>query len=816
MQRAARAAAGLHSLGRWGELAEFYADLADAEWKGGRHRRSLRLLLAARAGAVRAGDDARTLSITSLLAMRHRLREGFGVAELWNRSQLASPLEESTARAHAVAWRELATLRDLDGEYQQGVAHCDRALAVCRAFRQCPGMVLVEVQSLLERSLAERLSGRLDLALATLAEARELAEASGPEVNDLTHGLIAVRQARLQVMTGDPEAGLAAYLRAEARFTGVSADNLMITRISRIACLAMLGRTGEALELADRLAEECESAGERSRLGQILLERAEIQYTVGDFVGAQATARRAGQVQEGDDTLEALRWRRHLARALLASGGDQGEAAAQLSAVLTAACRPDRRDLARTWQALHDALLVSDESVLPADVWFAAGRGALTGAELQRDLLSEPQARWGVHAEREEVYASAIRMHAAVAQHEAVAQVMELGRADVLNRILADGPREGTGPLTALPLLPPPADEELLDDLFALGSAVAEVLAGGGSEQAAEVLPLPGELPSADALDGLGDVVVLVQLGHSRQGWWSATAVRERGGRWTTTVRPVPERLDGWIGRLAAGEPLPPRGVGRAAWRALGEVLLPSPEVWQGTAERPRSVVICPDPRLWHVPYPALLRDDTALVDVAEVTLTPSLRTLCLVRDRAGRAPGPGGPAVSLLDGGLPGHAGERAALDAWPGAHRPLGDLAAVAGAPDAALLYVSGHGAAPGDSVLGPSGVTLDGLAVLPLPGLLMLVGCWSATAASRYGRDPLSLAVGGLLGGARTVVAGIGRIGEQAAARIGAEVLRYVAEGAPVRSAVRLASRALRDRHPELGPYDWAGLCVMGAGD
>jgi tetratricopeptide (TPR) repeat protein len=752
--------------------------------------------------------------------MWHRLRGGFLVAERWNHAQLTSVLDESTARVHAVAWRELATLRQLAGEYQQGLMYCDRALNVCRDFPDSQGMPVIHVQVLLERSLNERLSGRLDLAFTTLAEVRTLAEAHGDEINDLTHGLIAVRQARLHVMTGEPAAGLAAYRRAEVWFADVSVDNLMIARISQIECLGALGRTPEAVELADRLAAECERSGEDSRLGQVLLEQAEIQYSAGDFEGAAAAARRAARVYGGDDSLEALRWRRHLARSLLAADGDQREAAVHLSAVLATACHPDRHDLARTWQALHDVLLLADESVLPTAVWFAAGRGALVGAELQRDLLSDPEARWGVHAEREEAYAAAIRVHEAAGDHEAIVQIMELGRADVLNWVLSRGPRSWSEPLTELPLLPTAANPDLLQGLFDLGSAVASALRGEeGAEGRVGVLPLPGELPPSDGLDALGDVVVMTQLGHGRNGWWSATAVRERGGSWRTHVRSAPEAMDGWIARLAAGELVPRRGVSRAAWRALGEFLLPAPEIWQGGSDRPRSIVICPDPRLWQLPYSALLRGDVALVDVAEVTLAPSLRTMCLVHERARRgrpARSLRSPAVSLLDAALPGHTVEQVALDAWPGGHRPLDGLAGVANVPGAALLYVSGHGVAPGASVLGPSGIALDTLAALPLPDLLLLAGCWSATATSRYGRDPLSLAVGGLLGGAGTVVAGVGRIGEQAAARITAELLRRVAEGTPVRSALRLASLALRDRHPELGPYDWAGLCVMGTGD
>jgi hypothetical protein len=72
-----------------------------------------------------------------------------------------------------------------------------------------------------------------------------------------------------------------------------------------------------------------------------------------------------------------------------------------------------------------------------------------------------------------------------------------------------------------------------------------------------------------------------------------------------------------------------------------------------------------------------------------------------------------------------------------------------------------VSGRGAAPGTSQFWPTSVIPEGLAVETLPALL-LNGCWSGTAASRYGRDPLSLAVGSLHGGADTVIAGMGLTG------------------------------------------------------
>jgi hypothetical protein len=97
--------------------------------------------------------------------------------------------------------------------------------------------------------------------------------------------------------------------------------------------------------------------------------------------------------------------------------------------------------------------------------------------------------------------------------------------------------------------------------------------------------------------------------------------------------------------------------------------------------------------------------------------------------------------------------------------------------------------------------------------LPPVLVLNGCWSGTATSRFGRDPLSLAVGGLLGRADTVVAGVGEVGGHAAAHVGSALLALLKSGIPVRSALRQAQLAIRDASPELAPYDWAGLCLVG---
>ncbi|MGW0585115.1 CHAT domain-containing protein, partial [Streptomyces sp. NPDC002920] len=281
----------------------------------------------------------------------------------------------------------------------------------------------------------------------------------------------------------------------------------------------------------------------------------------------------------------------------------------------------------------------------------------------------------------------------------------------------------------------------------------------------------------------------------------------------------APAELDGLLDLLAAGEPLPEYGVSARTWEALGRFLLPHDTAWRGTVEHPVSLLLSPDLRLWQLPYGALRRDGTCLLDVAEVTLTPSLRTQSLLhRAHAGAGTAPDAaamPAVSVLDPRLKGHRDEAEALTGWPGSHVELGALDPAEDLTSAALLYLSGLGGAAGETSLGPLGITLDLLAALRLPRLLVLNGCWTGTAASRYGRDPLSLAVGGVLGRAQAVVAGIGHINSWSSAQVGAAVLGPIARGETPGSALRQAQRTLRDTYPELGPYDWAGMCMIGVG-
>ncbi|CAM3407459.1 CHAT domain-containing protein [Kibdelosporangium persicum] len=263
---------------------------------------------------------------------------------------------------------------------------------------------------------------------------------------------------------------------------------------------------------------------------------------------------------------------------------------------------------------------------------------------------------------------------------------------------------------------------------------------------------------------------------------------------------------------LSRGDELPQRGITRAKWDSLGAFLFPHEEIWSGTNESPRSVLVCPDPRLWQLPLGALTRDGVHLAGVAELVLTPSLRTAALVASRSRtRQSRPLGPTVSILDPRLPGHDVERQTLDMWAADHVEDSGLDMVS---QACMLYISGRGDAAGESAtLGHTAITLERLANLPLPPLVVLNGCWSGTAVSRYGTDPLSLAVGAMLGDADSVIAGTGAIGGIGSALVAQHLFPLLRSGIPVRSALRLAQLRVRDEHPELGPFEWAGLCMVG---
>jgi tetratricopeptide (TPR) repeat protein len=807
----------------WAELGRHYDTLAERAWKGAHRAEALRLLLAARAAAQRAGDSEAALDRTRFLAERYRLSAAFLAADAWNMEQLSTPSVPANAKYHVTAWRARAALCEPSGAYELAVGFSDRSLAVAEQFISAPGVAQARAQSLLQRATTERLRGHLETAYSFLHAARERAEAlRGKDASPNLRGQIALAQARMDISVGHFLSAHAMYQEAEDCFRGGGSNlNVRVVQVARIAALRSLGRLPEALALCRGLTEECEQLRLHRIHGQVLLEQAEVLEALGEGEEAAKALEQARPHYENKHTLEAARWNRHTGRRLIMSRGDMGRAAAHLTAALGIAIREESRDLTRTWYALHDLLRLEEGAELPQRLHLLVSRTAVACADLQRDQLTRPENRWALHEQREEVYAGALMVNAAVQRHEDVAHIVELGRSDVLDHLLKNRDEVARPPSPLSLPLPSRNDPERVDDIFRAARAVhAALVSDRVPPPGCRAPTLPGRLPSSSETDELADLVVLVQVGNGPYGWWSCVVSRARHGGWNSSRQIAPEKLERLMDLLTAGKPLPEYGVSNSTWEALARFLLPHDAIWRGTVDRPLSLLLSPDLRLWQLPYGALRRDGICLLDVAEVTLTPSLRTQNMLhRTRANAVTPPDATATraaSVLDSTLAGHSDELAALAEWPGFHDELTTLDPNEDLASAAFLYLSGLGEAAGTTTLGPLGITFDVLAALRLPRLLILNGCWTGTAASRFGQDPLSLAVGGVLGRAEVVVAGIGHINSWSSAQVGAAILSPISCGQTPRSALRQAQRTLRNTYPELGPYDWAGMCLIGLGD
>lgn len=795
-------ARALYNAGDLVGLANLCTSLSERAWTGHAPGLAIRLLIAERAIARELGDRHRETEAIRFLAARNRLSTRFRIAEAWNQRLLRTELDEDTAFAHATAWRELAAIREVAAAYQEGIRYCEAAVEICERHIRQPGVASAQVKALLQKSVLHRLSGNLETARTTLLTARRLADTA--EVEPLVRGLVSLREGGLDLVAGGAKEAMRSYRRAEQEFLGISENNRFIARVRQVTCLSRLDQAGDAVALAKQLATDYAADG--YRLGQVLIEMTEVQQTLADLTEVRSTLERARPLYERSSTLEALRWRLHLARSILDLGEPAEQAAVQLEQVLTTAADPARADLTRTMLALFQVLRLPEPALVRPTTRVLALRAALAAADAQRTSLLDSDLRSNLHAQRESIYAHAVLSFAERGDSEAVVRAIEVGRADLLNQLLIGTP--------VAPEVPRPTAADSLPAIFAAARRVAAELRGDSPDASpaeTDLLPIPGITIAADDLDRLADVLVTMQIwADPDEQWHVIGSTRYSGGKWQVDVRHATPAINRIIRRLltdtAAGDSI--RG---SEWEDLGRFLLADDGIWAGSVDDPKSVVICPDPRLWQLPYGAIRRGPTFLADVASVRLTPSLRTLLLLHNRQeARTDDPRGPGVSMLDDGLPGHNDELAALDKWPNGHQritDLGDLSA------ASLLYVSGFGEGPGAAGTLRADVTLGRLATASLPRLVILNGCWTGTAVSRYGTEPMSLAIGALRGGSDCVIAGTGQIGSVGSAMVASLCLGHIAAGVPVSNAVRQAQREVRHRHPELTPFEWAGLTTIG---
>lgn len=698
------------------------------------------------------------------LGMQLRLSGNFDAARSWVTALLSRWDIEPLFRARL--WRELAALHEVAGAYDDGLACIASSLSITDAAADDPAMRTAACQTHLQRSTLLRLSGRYEEARTAISDARA---AAGSVPSPHIAGLIALRTAGLDLVIGHLEQAARAYAEAAQLFEATSPSNRRYALVRQVTCLREAGDLDEATALGTRLLAEVHD--DPYRTAQVLLELAEVEIERANPVRLEDILRQADPLLTDGNSLEALRWRMLVARSVVLFRRDdthaEGIARANLAQVINIAASSGRRDITRALGACHTLALLCTDADVPLAI--EATRAAVVAAELQRSSLTASEDRWRLRKAREAVYAVAARLLDGHGRHADAATVLELGRADLIEEAVGGRrlPRTITSPTSFRP-------EELSARLVELSSHMLD-------DAPLEDRPFPTKLPTPRP----GERFLSVKLIGHGDSWTVIRAVASTEHGWSTDSVEAPSRVCALLNRT---RPLT-RGVSRRTWRELAHTLLPK-NLGAG------PLVISPDPRLWCIPWPALPIEGHHLVDLGPLALTPSLRTHQILRLRF-----PKSCTVMVdIDDNLRGSNLERDALEHW--ARRTGGQ---------SGLLYVAGHATSP-ETKVGITGLDFDALAASDLPELVVLNGCWTGVARPEDARDPFSLAVGALIGGAKCVIAGTGPIGSEASASVGALLLTHLANGHDPVSALRFAQIAVRNQHPEAGPMDWGGLVAV----
>lgn len=719
------------------------------------------------------------------VAMQHRLSRSPVAAHCWASTLLGRG--DVTPLYQARLWRELAALQEVAGSYEQGLASIERSLAVCALHPHDGLLQTAASQSHLQRSTLLRLSGRYAEARAAISDARE---AAGSSPSPQTLALLALRTAGLDLVIGHLDEAERGYEEAARLFKGVSPNNRRYALLRQVTCLRGQGQLGAAADLGTRLLDEV--TGDPYRTGQVLLELAEIEMERRHETALTRILERAAPLLSGGDSLESLRWRTLFARSAVVFDHTDPvrlqQARTALAEVLAIAGRPERRDVTRLLIALHTlAELCSIAGGEPSQLSLLATRSAVIAAELQRTAMTTAEDRWQMKRTREAVYALAALLHSQHGRHADVATVLELGKADLIEQALGNSALSLVA--ASLASTSPAGAQQTLSEAL---TSLTDALSGAGL-QATAMPPLPGSAPFSAGFDQYLSIGLINDEGV----WKAVRALGSRNGAWTSSTVTASPRGSALLTRLIQAPSPDVRGVSNQTWRELGDLLLPE-ELVDGASG---SLLVSPDPRLWCLPWPALPFQGAYLVDLGPLTLTPSLQSHSALHCRTPTAPPDPQTHPGHLDDTLCGSELEREALRQWNQSLEPR-----------PGLLYVTGHAASP-ESELGPAKLDFDSLSRGSLPEIVVLNGCWTGVTRPVYGRDPFSLGVGALIGGARYAIAGSGHIGSEASAHVGVDLLRRLSDGHDVASALRLAQVTVRENHPETGPMDWGGLVAVG---
>jgi hypothetical protein len=231
------------------------------------------------------------------------------------------------------------------------------------------------------------------------------------------------------------------------------------------------------------------------------------------------------------------------------------------------------------------------------------------------------------------------------------------------------------------------------------------------------------------------------------------------------------------------------------------------------------DLVIVPTGELWAVPFAALMIETVPLVELATITLAPSLAVAATASTRKVRRVR---KAVALLDSGLRGAALERDAL-ARHFQLTEVSDVRQLVGALEGKARYEVGVVSAHGDHVRGLAHALRIGDQRLFAAELLrhevplwwVMGACWSGGLDHEPGHEPIGLPTVALLRGARAVVAALHRVPDRATGRILAGLYSGLASGASAPAALRAAQRDyLSAERGSRRLVDWAPLVTIGA--
>lgn len=717
------------------------------------------------------------------VAMQYRLTPSPVVARYWVSVLLSR--QDVPLRYQVRLWRELAALYEIAGHYDRGLACTERSLNLCAEHPEDEATQAVAFQSHLQRSVLLRLSGRYTAARSAIADARRVA---GPSPSSNTLALIELRTAGLDLIIGHIDDATHEYARAAQLFEGFSLNNRRYALLRQVTCLRIQGRLNKAADLGYELLDEMTENSYRK--GQVLLELAEIEIARRNKTDLMQLIKRAAPLLSAGESLESLRWRTLVARSVVIFGEKDLDtvrrARANLSEVLRIASKSERNDTTRILYALH-ALAELESSIGSDEESLCAIRAAVLAAEIQRASITGDRDRWQMKRSRESVYALAALFHNRDGRHADVATVLELGKADVIEQAL-------NGRKSRLTDIGGASDSHAGVQLE-LANALPRLIdpLRASENRVVSMPPLPGAARPSNNFD----FSLLVGLTKVEGVWTSIRVLGSSTVTWTSSTVAASSRVCALLDRLT--EVLSPDlcGVSNITWEELGQFLIPQELIDLGAG----SLLISPDPRLWCIPWPALPYRERYLVDIGPLVLTPSLLSHGALVRRVSATLFGERECKMYLDDTLCGSRLEREALRKWselPGT-RP-------------GLLYIAGHADSP-ESGLGTEKIDIDTLSEGHLPEIVVLNGCWTGATRPVYGRDPFSLAVGSLVGGARQAIAGCGSIGSEASAYVGVELLQRLSEGHDAASALRLAQITVRERYPEVGPMDWGGLMTIG---